>query len=104
MNTALLSSKKMDYCTPQDFFDKLDQEFHFALDAAATKKAQSARGTIHRQKTAWKCPGVAGGGGILQSALWTGDRKVGPQGVGRGSKRNNHRFADPGQNRYNIFP
>lgn len=39
MNKALLSSKKMDYCTPQDFFDKLDGEFVFALDAAATKKS-----------------------------------------------------------------
>lgn len=39
MNNALLSSKKMDYCTPQDFFDKLNNEFHFALDAAATEKS-----------------------------------------------------------------
>ena len=23
MNSALLSSKKMDWCTPKDFFDKL---------------------------------------------------------------------------------
>lgn len=39
MDSVLLSSKKMDYCTPQDFFDKLDGEFVFALDAAATKKS-----------------------------------------------------------------
>lgn len=39
MNDALLSSKKMDYCTPQDFFDKLNEEFHFVLDAAATEKS-----------------------------------------------------------------
>lgn len=39
MNQALLSSKKMDYCTPQDFFDKLNEEFHFTLDAAATDKS-----------------------------------------------------------------
>ncbi len=39
MNSALLSSKKMDWCTPKDFFDKLDAEFHFALDAAATDKS-----------------------------------------------------------------
>ena len=39
MNAALLSSKKMDYCTPQRFFDALNQEFHFALDAAATAKS-----------------------------------------------------------------
>lgn len=36
MNAALLSSKKMDYCTPQDFFDRLNEEFRFTLDAAAT--------------------------------------------------------------------
>lgn len=39
MNGALLSSKKMDWCTPKDFFDKLDAEFHFVLDAAATDKS-----------------------------------------------------------------
>ena len=36
MNKALLSSAKMDYCTPQAFFNRLNEEFHFALDAAAT--------------------------------------------------------------------
>ena len=39
MNAALLSSTKMDYCTPQDFFNRLDAKFHFALDAAATEKS-----------------------------------------------------------------
>ncbi|WP_251616907.1 phage N-6-adenine-methyltransferase [Senimuribacter intestinalis] len=38
MNDVLLSSQKMDWCTPQDFFNKLNEEFAFALDAAATNK------------------------------------------------------------------
>ena len=38
VNSALLSSKKMDWCTPQDFFDRLNEEFSFVLDAAATNK------------------------------------------------------------------
>lgn len=38
MNKALLSSKNMNWCTPQDFYDKLNDEFHFMLDAAATDK------------------------------------------------------------------
>lgn len=38
MNKALLSSKNMDWCTPQDFFDALNKEFDFVLDAAATEK------------------------------------------------------------------
>jgi len=39
MQSALLSSKDMTWCTPQSLFDKLDQEFHFTLDAAATDKS-----------------------------------------------------------------
>lgn len=39
MNEALLSSKNMNWCTPQDFFDKLNEEFSFTLDAAATDKS-----------------------------------------------------------------
>lgn len=38
MNPVLVSSKKMDWETPQKFFEVLDQEFHFVLDAAATAK------------------------------------------------------------------
>ena len=39
MNAALFSSKKKDYCTPQDLFNKLNEEFNFSLDAAATDKS-----------------------------------------------------------------
>ena len=39
MNKALHSSKNMNWCTPQDFFDKLNAEFHFTLDVAATEKS-----------------------------------------------------------------
>ena len=38
MNKALLSSKNMNWCTPQDFYDKLNDEFHFKLNAAATEE------------------------------------------------------------------
>lgn len=43
MNKALLSSKNMCWCTPQDFFDKLNEEFNFMLDAAATDKTAKCR-------------------------------------------------------------
>lgn len=36
MNTDLMFSSKTDnWATPQDFFDRLDQEFHFSLDPCA---------------------------------------------------------------------
>lgn len=40
MNRALLSSKNMCWCTPQDFFDKLNEEFCFTLDAAAIRQRE----------------------------------------------------------------
>lgn len=37
MNTEVMFSSKTDlWATPQDFFDKLDNEFHFTLDVCAT--------------------------------------------------------------------
>lgn len=38
MNRALFSSDSMDWCTPQDFFEQLNAEFGFVLDAAATSE------------------------------------------------------------------
>lgn len=35
LNKALFSSAKEDWATPQDFFDKLNEEFHFDLDPCA---------------------------------------------------------------------
>lgn len=44
MNKVLVSSVKMDWRTPKDFFRELNQEFHFGLDAAATpENAKCAR-------------------------------------------------------------
>ena len=35
LNDSLYSSEKMDWATPQDLFDKLDEEFSFTLDVCA---------------------------------------------------------------------
>lgn len=63
MNAALLSSKNMCWCTPQDFFDKLNEEFSFTLDAAATDKTAKCPLYFTPEtdglKSSWK---VAGGG------------------------------------------
>ena len=50
MNNALLSSENMNWCTPQDFFDRLDEEFNFVLDAAATDKSAKCKKDIIRPK------------------------------------------------------
>lgn len=38
MNDCLLSSDRMDWETPQAFFDKLNNEFHFVRDAASSER------------------------------------------------------------------
>ena len=40
---TMLSSKDMDWETPQDFFDKLDDEFRFTLDPCATSKTAKCK-------------------------------------------------------------
>lgn len=66
MNGALLSSQKMDYCTPGEFFRELDKEFHFALDAAATEKSAKCA-TYYTPETdgLTKPWNVAGGGAVF---------------------------------------
>ena len=39
MDSVLLSSKNMSWCTPKEFYDRLDEEFHFTLDPCATHKS-----------------------------------------------------------------
>lgn len=62
MNKALLSSQNTNWCTPQDFFDRLDAEFHFVLDAAATDKSAKCRKYYTPEtdglKQSWDCKGA----------------------------------------------
>lgn len=59
MNQALLSSKNNNWCTPQKFFDELDSEFHFVLDAAANEKSAKCKDFLHRSKMDWRKAGNA---------------------------------------------
>ena len=49
MSRGLLSSKNMNWCTPQKFFNELDSEFHFTLDAAATVVSAKCRKYFTRE-------------------------------------------------------
>ena len=71
MNAALLSSKKMDYCTPQDFFDRLNEEFHFTLDAAATDKSAKCPAYYTPETDGLKSPWNLAGG-LYSATVLTG--------------------------------
>ena len=62
IHPALFSSNRMDWCTPQDFFDRLDAEFHFVLDAAATARSAKCRKYYTPEmdglKQSWDCGGL----------------------------------------------
>ena len=73
MNAALLSSKKMDYCTPQDFFARLNEEFHFTLDAAATDKSAKCPAYYPPETDGRKSPRNLAGG-LYSATLHTGAR------------------------------
>lgn len=60
MNAALLSNKGNEWETPQEFFNKLDAEFHFTLDPASTH--ENAKCAKHY---------TAEENGLLQD--WTGE-------------------------------
>lgn len=76
MNDVLFSSKDMNWCTPQAFFDALDKEFHFELDAAATEKSAKCKKYYTPEQDGLKQTWNAGGD-FLQPSLWEKHRSVG---------------------------
>ena len=88
MNSALLSSKKMDWCTPQDFFDRLNEEFGFVL--ITCDEYRLLRGNIPALPDTWwwtatpdspKNPYVrfaVSDGALDNYSAWSGSRGVRP--------------------------
>jgi len=85
MNAALLSSKKMDYCTPQAFFDALNREFHFTLDAAATAKSAKCQAYYTPETDGLSSPWNLAGG-VLYSVIRRMDGRSG-NGSARHTKK-----------------
>ena len=83
MNTDVMFSSATDeWETPQDFFDKLDAEFHFTLDVCATDENAKCPNYFTRAQDGlsreW------GGQYVLdESSLWTEDRGLGKESLRR---------------------
>ena len=103
MNNALLSSQNMNWCTPQKFFDELNAEFHFTLDAAATEQSAKCDKYFTPETDGLKQSWSAGGGGILQPTVWTKSRGLGTKSISRIETRNNNCAAHSGAHGHIIF-
>lgn len=56
ITAGMMSSNSHEWETPQDFFDKLDLEFRFTLDAAATPENAKCKQFYTQQDDALKLP------------------------------------------------
>lgn len=104
MNTELMfSSEKEDRETPQNFFDELNKEFHFTLDAAASPentkcdsyftKEQNGLTQSWAGQTVWVNPPY----GRYTTGLWV------KKGLRRTSMHRMHdRYAAARANRYDM--
>ena len=105
ISKALLSSKDMCWCTPKDFFQKLDEEFRFMLDAAATDRSAKCKLYFTPEIDALAQSWDVGGGGILQPTIRATDRKMDPKSIRRiAALPAFDCAADTGAHGYQLFP
>ena len=101
--TACLSSNSCEWTTPDALFQQLDDEFHFNLDPCSTDaNAKCERHfTIADDGLSQNWGGVSC---VLQSAVWTHNRRVGGK-VFQRIPQGEHRRCSPdtGTNRHEIF-
>ena len=94
----------MEWATPQDFFDKLNDEFHFTLDPCADEfNHKCEKYFTEKENGLEQCWG--GADRVLQSSVWQSHKGLGGEMFG-GSKEtwNDNRAADSSQNRHQLFP
>lgn len=77
MNSVMFSSATDQWATPQDFFDKLNEEFHFTLDPCALP----SNAKCERYFTPEDDGLIQDWGGVclLQPSLWSSNIQLGTQ-------------------------
>ncbi len=86
---GIFSSATDEWTTPQEFFDELNEEFHFTLDPAANEENHKCETFFTKEQNGLTCP-WGGIHGVLQSTLRARDRKVGAESVGGARKERQH--------------
>lgn len=76
MNSVLFSSKDEVWETPQDFFDRLNAEFHFTLDPCALPSNAKCQ-KFYTPEDDGLSKDWGGGDCFLQPAIWAKDLQLG---------------------------
>ena len=102
-NEAMFTSNNLNWCTPVEFFNELNDEFNFNLDAAATDKSAKCENYFTPEtdglKQTW-----GGVQRIPKPAIWSTYWRLGEKSIrGRAKAKHDRRAADTGQNRHKIF-
>lgn len=101
---AAYMSNRMDWETPTDLFSKLDDEFHFTLDAASSATNHKCQKYYTAEDSAFDHE-WGGGDGILQSAIRQGNRGMGAQMQRRSQpQRHPRRHAPARSHRHTLVP
>ena len=100
LNQALYSSKNMCWCTPQDLYDQLNDEFHFVLDVAATSKSAKCDMYYTPEDDGLSQTWNRGGECLLQSTIRSQYQGLGFQSLLRKytKSRNHNRIANSSEN------
>lgn len=100
---TLFSSASEEWATPQELFDKLNEEFNFTLDPCATPQNHKCEQYFTKEQDGLKMDwgGVLR---ILQSAIRKESERVGKEVLyGRSERRNSRCHADSGADRHAVF-
>lgn len=103
LSKALFSSNRMDWTTPQDFFDELDKEFHFTLDPCALSETAKCKAFFTPDddglKQSW-----GGASGFLQPTIRQRGRQVGEEMLRREQERSCRGPVDSRKDGHQILP
>lgn len=83
LSKALFSSTKEDWATPQDFFDKLNEEFHFDLDPCADAENAKCKEYFTKEENGL----LKDWGGVASSAIHHTAEKQRANGSGSVTKK-----------------
>ena len=97
LTNGLFTSTTDEWATPQDFFDRLDQEFHFGLDVCANDENHKCAKYFTKADDGLSMDW--GGDYMVQSAVWPRDWQMGGKMC---QPSRDCRYAPTGQNRHKV--